>query len=49
MPAVLFWVFVIAVLVLFQLTTPAQRRQLAQKYWPLFALVGVLGLASEWG
>lgn len=49
MPAVLFWLFVIAVLVLFQLTTRAQRRRIAEKYWPLFALLGVIGLASEWG
>lgn len=43
MPALAFWLLVIAVVVFMQLTTKAERRALVENFWVAIVLLGAFG------
>ena len=47
MPAVLFWLLVIAAVLFFQLTTKAERRAMIETYWLIIIVLGAIGFAWQ--
>jgi Na+-transporting methylmalonyl-CoA/oxaloacetate decarboxylase beta subunit len=43
MPAILFWLLVIAVVLFLQLTTKAQRQAMIETYWLIIIALGAVG------
>lgn len=44
MPALIFWLLVIAAILFFKLTTRAERRAMIETYWIIIAVLFVIGI-----
>lgn len=47
MPAILFWLLVIAAVLFFKLTTKAERRAMIEAYWLIIIALGAIGFAWQ--
>lgn len=47
MPAVLFWLLVIAAVLFFKLTTKAERQAMIEAYWLIILGLGAIGFAWQ--
>ena len=43
MPGIIFWLLVIAAILFFKLTTPAERRSMIETYWLIIIGLGAAG------
>lgn len=43
MPGIIFWLLVIAAILFFKLTTPAERRSMVETYWLIIIGLGAVG------
>lgn len=47
MPALIFWVLVVAAVALYHITTKSQRRKAIETVWIIIFLVGIAGFALQ--
>lgn len=47
MPALIFWLVVIGLVIFYKLTTKAERRKMIETYWVVIVLLGVAGFAWQ--
>lgn len=47
MPALIFWLVVIGLIIFYKLTTKAERRKMIETYWVVIVLLGVAGFAWQ--
>ena len=47
MPTIIFWAFVIALVIAYQMTTRSERSKAVETFWVIILLVGIVGFALQ--